>query len=340
MNTTKIVTIGGGTGAPVVIKSLIQAGFGNISAISTATDSGGRSGRVRTDERDRIISIGDLIKNLLALITPSQRELPQVKAFAEMFDFTDGRYRNLGYQIYYALLEKYHNNFLKVQRHFECLLNIRFAGTAIPVTLEPTHISFSTATGAIYHGEHELDRQSMSANTIQDIWLDHKVTATPEAIKAIKGASHIIFCPGSIYSSVLANLLPTGIITALKSSPATKILISNLVSNRNQTHQFSPLDYYHLFKKYTHLDPPFDIFISPDINQVEFEKKYPQVAANYATEHSHFLGWDNNQLAILSKYKIKSVTCNCIAVTPELSRIRHCPDALSQVFKQLIRTVK
>ena len=340
MNKLKIVTIGGGTGAPVVIRSLIRAGFTDISAISTATDSGGRSGQMRTDERDRIISVGDLLRNLLSLTTPEQNRLPQVEAFRDMTDFTDGRYRNLGYQIYYALLEKYSDSFPDVQKHLERLLGIRFTGLAIPVTLEPTHISFSTQTGVVYHGEHELDRQSMSANIISKIWLDRKVKASPEAVNAIRSATHIIFCPGSIYGSIIVNLLPEGITSALKSSPAVKILISNLVSNRNQTHAFTPMDYYHLFKKYSRLNRPFDIFISPSVTLSEFEKKYPKAAANYATEHSHFLGWNHNQLAILAKYNIRSVTSDCIAVTPGLSRIRHSPDALSQTLKQLIQTKK
>jgi uncharacterized cofD-like protein len=339
MNKFKIVTIGGGTGAPVVIRSLILAGFTDISAISTATDNGGRTGQMRTDERDRIISVGDLLRNLLALISPENHQLPQVEAFMDMSDFTDGRYRNLGYQIYYALLEKYHDDFLEVQRHLERLLSIPFAGIAIPVTLEPAHISFSTATGAVFHGERELDRLSMSANPIDKIWLDRKVTATPEAIKAIKEATHIIYCPGSVYASIIANLLPEGIDSALKNSPAKKILISNLVSNRNQTHEFTPLDYYRLFKNYIQSDPPFDIFVSPDISRSDFEKKYPNVAADYATEHSHFLGWGKDQLDGLAKYHIKSVTGDFFSVTQELNRIRHNPETLSKTLRQIIQSV-
>ncbi len=336
MTSPRIVTIGGGTGAPIVIQALIGAGFRNISAISTSTDSGGRSGQMRTDERDRIISVGDLLRNLLALVPPKALLLPRVQAFIDMSDFTDGRFRNLGYQIYYALLEKYHDNFLSVQKHLEKLLDIHLAGRAIPVTMEPTHISFSTFTGAEYHGEHELDRQSMSANIIRDIWLERRVRATPEALAAITQATHIIFCPGSIYGSVLVNFLPAGIIPAIKSSKAVKILISNLITNRNQTHEFTPLDYYRLFKKYTRTDPPFDIFVSPGLTRSEFETRYPRSAANYATEHSHFLGWDPDQLAILSKFGIRSVTGQLLSITSKLYRVRHDPRVLSSIFKKLI----
>lgn len=333
----RIVTIGGGTGAPIVIKALILAGFSGFSAICTATDSGGRSGRMRTDERDRIISVGDLLRNLLSLISPAQNHLSQVKAFTELSDFTDGRYRNLGYQIYYGLLEKYNNNFLAVQQHFERLLDIRFQGIAIPVTIEPTNISFLTSIGATYHGEHELDRQSMSANTITKIWLDKPVPATPEALAAITQATHIIICPGSIYGSVIVNFLPKGIKEALKTSKAKKILITNLVSNRNQTHRFSPLDYYRLFKKYTGLIRPFDILVCPNMTESEFDRKYPQVSRLYATEHSHFLGWSETEIKTLDKYGIHTIRADTMSITPGLSRIRHDPAKLAPLLKYIIK---
>ncbi len=340
MSKPRIVTIGGGSGAPAVIKALILAGFKDISAISTATDSGGRTGQMRTDERDRIISVGDLLRNLFALIEPQKNHLSHIEAFLDLAGFTDGRNRNLGYFIYYSLLEKYNNDFLAVQNQIEKLLGTKFAGTAIPVTLEPAHISFSTQTGQIFHGEHELDRQSMSANPITKIWLDHPVNATPQAIEAIKSATHIIFCPGSIYGSIVANFLPKGITTALNSSQSVKILVSNLVSNRNQTHEFTPVDYYRLFKTYTRLDPPFDFFICPDLSRDQFEKIYPQAAANYLSEHSHFLGWDRDQLSVLAKFHIKPVQADIVAVTSELFRIRHDSEKLSRTLQKLIKPVK
>ena len=64
----KIVTIGGGTGAPIVLRALIKAGFDHIDAISAAMDSGGQTGVIRSDERDQVIAVSDLLRNLVALI--------------------------------------------------------------------------------------------------------------------------------------------------------------------------------------------------------------------------------------------------------------------------------
>ncbi|KKT58408.1 MAG: hypothetical protein UX91_C0003G0066 [Candidatus Amesbacteria bacterium GW2011_GWB1_47_19] len=335
----KIVTIGGGTGAPTVIRALLLAGFSDISAISASTDSGGKTGQLRTDERDRVIAISDLLRNLLALISPRQKHLEHVAAFTDLLGFTDGRNRNLGYTLYYALLEKYDGDFLAVQNHLERLLGAKFAGTAIPVTLQPTHISFSTQSGAVFHGEHELDRQTMSRNAITGFWLDGPAPASPQAISAIRQATHIIYCPGSIYGSVLVNFLARGISPVLKSSKAVKILIANLVSNRNQTHEFTPTDYFRLFAKYTRLDPPFNLFLCPDTSRHDFEIRYPEVAANYGAEHSHFLGWDKEKLAVLKKFKITPVPAEIFSVTPEYSRLRHDPVKLAKILKQVIHKV-
>lgn len=334
--TSHIVVIGGGTGAPLILKSLLQAGFTNLTAISASMDSGGRTGHIRTDERDRVISISDTLRCLLALIKDSDNHKSPVEAFMDLASFTDGRGRNVGYNIYYGLLEKYDNDFAKVQSHLEKLLDIKFHGTAIPSSTTPTHIHFSTQNGTIYHGEHELDRQSMSANPVTKFWISPLVKANPKAIKALKRATHIIYAPGSLYGSILSNFLPTGITSALKASPAKKILVTNLVSTRNQTHNYTPQDYLNIFKTYSKLKSPFNTIIIPNISQEEFDRQYPQVKSNYATEHSHFLGWNTNQLQPIKKLNIEVIQAPIFSITKTYNRLRHNPDKLSEIFTNIL----
>ncbi|KKU33412.1 hypothetical protein A3K29_05285 [Candidatus Collierbacteria bacterium RIFOXYB2_FULL_46_14] len=333
---TRIVTIGGGTGAPVIIQALLQAGFTDLSCICASMDSGGKTGIIRSDERDQVIAISDLLRNLLALITSANHK-KNISAFTDMVSFVDGRQRNLGYTIYYALLEKYQNNFLRVQEHLEELLGIRFGGTAIPITTDSSNLYFKTKAGQIFRGEHELDKQSMSKNTITKLWLDPKVQASPEAIRAIKTAKYIIYCPGSLYGSILSNFLPDGIKKALKASKAKKILITNLVSNRNQTHHFTPRKYLHIFQKYTGLKKPFNILLAPKQSKMRFNRLHPKIAASYACEHSHFLGWSSKKLRGLSRHHIKVVTSNTISITPQLNRLRHDPTKLAKILKKIIK---
>jgi hypothetical protein len=118
----KIVTIGGGTGAPIIIQALLQAGFTDLSCICASMDSGGKTGTIRSDERDQVIAISDLLRNLLALITSTNHK-KNISAFTDMVSFIDGRQRNLGYTIYYVT-GKYQNNFLKFKSFG--LLGIKF----------------------------------------------------------------------------------------------------------------------------------------------------------------------------------------------------------------------
>lgn len=333
----KIVTLGGGTGAPIVIQALTLAGFSDISAISTSTDSGGKTGIIRSDERDQVIAISDLLRNLLALISPTNNHRKNISAFTELLNYTDGRNRNLGYRIYYSLLEKYDNDFLKVQRHLESLLSIKFEGTAIPVTLEPTNIYFKTQDNSVAKGEHELDRQSMSKNGIKNIWLEPQVSASEKALSAIDQATHIIYCPGSLYGSLISNFLPQGINSALKNSSAHKILITNLVSTRNQTHHFTPLKYFKTLRHYTQLDIPFDTIIIPHLSQKQFEKRFPEVASLYRSEHSHFLGWTQKDVNQLTKYPIKTLKSDNFSITPQLNRLRHNHKKLAKILSPLLK---
>lgn len=331
----KIVTLGGGTGSPIIVQSLLLAGYKNISCITASTDSGGKTGIIRSDERDQVIAVSDLLRTLIALINSTNHQ-KNIQAFTDLLSFTDGRGRNLGYTLYYALLERYQNDFIKVQEHLEDLLGVRFDGTAIPVTTDSSNICFETKNGTVFHGEHELDKQSMSKNSITDVWLDPDVPATPQAIEAIVNADFVIYCPGSLYGSVISNFLPVGINDALASSQAQKILVTNLVSNRNQTHHFTPERYLKVFRKYTNLEKPFDILLCSSFTRRTFEKRFSRVFKSYALEHAHFLGWTKKELSKISNKGIKVISSDIISITPKLNRLRHDPQKLARNFKKII----
>jgi uncharacterized cofD-like protein len=315
---------------------LIKAGFDHIDAISAAMDSGGQTGVIRSDERDQVIAVSDLLRNLLALTPPKSSRLDNVTAFNEIISFIDGRNRNLGYTIYYGLLEKYDNDYLQVQRTLEQLLNLEFLGRAIPITSQPATICFETESGFVYTGEHELDRYSMSQDMVEKVWIQPLVPATPNAVEAILRATHIIYCPGSIYGSVIANLLPKGVKRALKQSTAKKILISNLVSVRNETHKFMPEDYWRLFKKYTELEHPFEVMIVPDRSKKVFEEECSEIATHYAKQHSHFLGWSKDELTLMRDNGVQVESCDHYSLTHQFGRLRHDPDKLAKILKRVI----
>ncbi len=332
----QIVTIGGGTGAPTIIRSLVSTGYSNIVAVTTATDSGGRSGMVRTDERDRVISIGDWANCLFALIDSQTGKKNNLQAFLELASFTDGRKRNLGYSIFYGLLEMYQNDFIKAQKHLARMLDIDFCGISLPVSTQPTNLFFETKNGNVYKGEHELDIYQMSKDTVIGEWFEPEISVLADVSAAIIDADYIIYCPGSLYGSLLANFLPKGMKKALSKTKAVKIFVPNLVSDRNQTHDYDLEKYFEILGKYTLLEKPFDVAILPYLSRKLFEETYPEISQRYADESSHVLDLKPDSDWSEKHMELKIIEEDIMVITPHL-RLRHDPMKLSKLWQNILK---
>jgi len=331
--TLNIVTVGGGTGTPVVNEALLLAGVKYISSIVTTMDSGGITGRRRTDSHGEEVAFSDALRTLLSLVCTQDKKSSRYRALEKILRSrteTD----QLGYSIFSHLFNKKFG-FAPLQKELENLIGMKFCGQIIPVTTQFTNISFETKSGAIFTGEHELDNHRMSKDMVKKIWLEPKVTAFPDAINAIKKADIIVFSLGSLYGSVLSNLLPQGIKEAYQKSHALTIYITNLASSRNETHEFEPDDFIKVFRKYSSLANPLDILIVPATSRGEFEKKYPRAVKNYDDEYSHFLGWEKNGLE--EKLSgVKLLFHNATLVDPVHQRLRHDPKELAKTFRKLL----
>src|SRR3989338_1223400 len=98
----KVCTIGGGSGMPVVNKALLRLGINDITSIVTTFDSGGDTGRLRTDERGKILAYSDYWRSLMSLwVDGKQKEL-----WEEMLRYRDGRGRNFGNLFFQFMAEK------------------------------------------------------------------------------------------------------------------------------------------------------------------------------------------------------------------------------------------
>lgn len=290
---------------------------------------------VRTDERDRVISIGDWANCLFALIRSDEGERENLKAFVELAGFTDGRKRNIGYSMFYGLLEMYNNDFIKAQQHLARMLNIDLCGLALPVSTQPTHLLFETKNGNQYQGEHELDVYQMSQDEVVRAWIEPEVSATEEALRVIEAADYLIYCPGSLYGSLVANFLPQGMRQALANSHAKKILIPNLVSDRNQTHNFNIRKYYETLSSYTGLDVPFEVVIVPNISKNTFEQEYWEIAQRYADEYSYMLEMDSEPEWLEANPQVIVVKSEIMMITPH-KRLRHDPATLAKLWMEIL----
>lgn len=300
-------------------------------------DSGGITGRMRTDSEGREIAYCDGLRTLLSLIEPKSLRKPKIHALKDLLRKRNSRGQDLGYTIFSHYYDQ-QNGFNNIQSLIETLTDMKFPGRIIPSTLSSTHIDFRTQSGNTFHEEHELDNQRMSTDMIQDIWLDPPTKACPEAVATIKDANYIFFSCGSLYGSILANLLPRGMKNAIRKTKAKKILITNLASTRNTTHDFTPLHFIKVLQKYTGLTKPLDAMIIPNVSRQNFENKYSEVAKRYATEHSYFLGWEKELLHIIQREtKIEFHTHKATVIDPIKKRIRHDPKKLSTTLRMILR---
>ena len=237
----RVVVLGGGTGLSTLLAGL-KFFTNNITAIVTVTDTGGSSGRLR-DEMD-VLPPGDIRNCLVALADaePLIRDLFQYR-FEEGDGLTGHSFGNL----FITALSKVTGDFEKAIRASSKVLAIR--GRVIPSSLEKVTLVGEFADGTVAEGETTITELRKPLRRIRLKPVD--CTATPEALEAIENADLIILGPGSLYTSILPNVLIPEIREALLKSEACKIFIINIMTQPGETDGFSAYDHVRVFVEHT-----------------------------------------------------------------------------------------
>jgi len=319
---TKICTIGGGTGMPVVNKALVKAGFKNISSVVTTFDSGGDTGRIRTDERGGVLAFSDYWRALISLWNDGK----QMELWEDMLRYRDGRGRNFGNTFFQYLAEKM-GNLGEVDALFSRLTGAKLEGEIIPVSVGVSNICLKTVSGKEYVGENFVDDLRMSNDIIVDIWLEPQVQATKEATEAVKNAEVIILCPGTTYGSVLPNFLPTGMVEAYNQSKAKKILMTNILATANETKEATQKGYVEIFKKHLKCVFPFDFVLMADVSKLN-QKTFKRVLDFYKLEHAVLV-------KPVREKTIKTVMADIATIEVKNMRLRHSEEKVGEFFSQL-----
>jgi uncharacterized cofD-like protein len=331
-----VATVGGGTGSPVVNEALLRTNkVSFINAIAAVFDSGGATGRRRLDAKGQEIAYSDAMRILLSLIDPKDVN-GKTDVIKKWFSHRDEKDTVLGQEIFNRFFEKA-NGFDRIENDLKSLaINLR--GDVIPSTTCPTNIEFVTQSGRRHVGEHFLDGKIMSKDMVIDMSLKPKVPAYLPAISALTESEAIFIACGSPHGSVLSNFLPTGMKKAMKKSKAKKYLITNLVSARNETHDFSLKDYLLMVKKYSGV--MVDAVVVPQISRRIFEKRYKEVASLYDLEHSHFLGWEAGELDKIRASGIEVITHDAVKIfniqEENTKIVRHDPVKLAEALKGVL----
>lgn len=262
----RVVVIGGGTGLSTLLSG-IKLFTSNITAIVTVTDTGGSSGRLR-DELD-ILPPGDIRNCLVALADagPLIRDLFQYR-----FELGEGlKGHNFG-NLFITALSKVTGDFEKAIAESSKVLAIR--GRVIPSTLEKVTLVGEFMDGTILEGETNITHVHKPLRNMGLKPSDCR--ACQEALDAIDNADMIVLGPGSLYTSILPNLLIQDINEAILKSDAYKIYVANIMTQPGETDGFSALD--HLKVLIDHTDPRIidACFVNTDRIPAEMLGKYAE----------------------------------------------------------------
>ena len=237
----KITVIGGGTGLPSLLRGL-KLYTSNLTAVVTVADDGGSSGRLRNELG--ILPPGD-IRNCLVALADSEDVMQQLMDYRfESEGQLDGH--SFG-NILIAALVGIGGDFYRGVEAAGELLAIR--GRVIPSTLSYVTLIGSTVSGETLIGE---TRVGHSADRLRSLSLiPNDSAAHPEAVRAIEDADMIVIGPGSLFTSIVPNLLISGIASALAKSPAFKIYVCNVAEEPAQTEGYSVLDHLNVVRHYS-----------------------------------------------------------------------------------------
>ncbi|MBU0618840.1 YvcK family protein [Patescibacteria group bacterium] len=250
----KIVVIGGGTGSAVVLSGLREYPV-DLTAIVAVTDSGGSTGRLRTEFG--FLPVGDMRQCLAALAKGNKSEYIR-KLLLYRFDKGKGlEGHNLGNLILTALTDISSSEPKAVEVAAQIF---RLEGRILPITTKNIQLMAVYENGKTVIGEHEIDEPKQGGKRIIKLLTKPEAVIYKEAKKAILAADLIILGPGDLYTSILPNLIINGVRKTFLLSKAKVVYIVNLMTRFGQTHNLSANDHVQEIERYLGKKPDFVLF--------------------------------------------------------------------------------
>ncbi len=314
----RVVAVGGGTGLSTLLSG-IKLYTSNITAIVTVTDTGGSSGRLR-DEMD-MLPPGDIRNCLVALADagPLIRDLFQYR-----FEVGEGLKGHSFGNLFISALSKVTGDFEKAVAESSKVLAIR--GRVIPSTLEKVTLIGEFTDGTFLEGETNITDAKKPLRNIRI--QPENCSACPEALDAIENADLIILGPGSLYTSVLPNLLIRDIYSAVLKADAYKIYVGNVMTQPGETDHLSTWDHLRILIEHT----------DPRIMQaciVNTEKIPEQMIEKYEEKRAEPVKLD---LDIIKAKGYEVIEGDMLKVDEQ---VRHDPDKLARmIFDHYFKVAK
>ena len=282
MKNLNVAAIGGGTGLSTMLKGL-KLYTHNISAIVTVADDGGSSGILRNNFS--MLPPGD-VRNCVSALS----DIDPVSSELLNYRFTEGDLpgHTVG-NIILAALNNMYGSFDEAVSKFNSIMGI--IGTVYPVTNENITLGAVLKNGKVINGESSIGVHRSGKNSgIDHVFLTpNKPAALEQAIDAIEHADVIVLGPGSLYTSVIPNLLVDGITDAIKRSNGIKIYVCNIMTQPGETEGYSAADHLRAIEKHSYKG-------IADIMIVNDSPIPGGLAAKYAEQYAHMVKIDSPKI--------------------------------------------
>ncbi len=301
----KIVALGGGTGLSFLLSGLKLLPV-DISAVVSVCDDGRSTGRLR--EEFNIFAVGDLRKVIVALAETEP-------LFEELLNYRFKTTSDLnGHTVGNLLLTALSNITGNMQEGIETIGKVlKIKGKVLPFTLDSPILVGNMEDGSVIKGEHNITKSPLKVNSV---YYENDITVNPNVVKAIRDADLIILTMGSLYTSIVPNLLSKDMIKALDKSKAKIMYVCNMMTQPGETDDFKVSDHVNVLNSYLG-KKKIDVLIAND-------GKIPRnVLKRYATE-------EQKDQVVLDKDNLKNLKLikgNYVTIIDDV--IRHKADKLS-----------
>jgi len=308
-----IVAIGGGTGLSTLLRGL-KAYTANITAVVTVADDGGSSGRLRNELG--IPPPGDIRNTIVAL---ADTEPLMERLFQYRFTWGEGLRGHSFGNLFIAAMSEVTGDFEEAVRESSKVLAIR--GRVLPSTSEHVVLGAEFEDGSTVTGESAIPK---AGKRIRRVFLvPGDVAPHEEALEAIRRADAIILGPGSLYTSIIPNLLVGGIGDAIRKARATKIYVCNVMTQPGETDGYGAYD--HVKAIEDHVGPGLIQYVIVNGAGVS-----PAAAARYKTEGAYPVDPEPEKLE----------RAGLIPIVEELiddsNYVRHDTEKLAQVLIEVL----
>ncbi|MEH2146205.1 gluconeogenesis factor YvcK family protein [Nostoc sp.] len=308
----KIVVIGGGTGLSTLLRGL-KTYSANITAIVTVADDGGSSGRLR--QEFGVLPPGD-IRNCLAALADEEKLLTEL--FQYRFRAGDGLTGHSFGNLFLTAMSDITGDLEQAVAASSKVLAVR--GQVLPATLSDVRLWAELADGRRIDGESSIPKAG--GKIVKIGCIPANPPAVPAAIKALKEADYIIIGPGSLYTSLIPNLLVPEIADAIAQTNVPRIYICNIMTQPGETEGYTVADHIRAIDAACGQRRLFDAVL--------IHKKPPseQSLIRYAQQNSHPVFLDREAVTQLGR---RIVPAN-VLYEDETGFVRHNPQKLAQVL--------